>query len=150
MTKENYCLYEPDAFWTMLAAQQVVTLFAIWKLVVVLRLQSMPLVLLYQLVILFSLGTCYTARTVYFLNVVFEYTEFIFELLDVTAISVYLCVMIVICWMWWDVYLQFGLSPHIRWVNTFAHIVLGVLLFTWNIVSLCVFHATGNARLANH
>lgn len=56
MPKESKCLYEPGAFWTMLGAQQVVTVFSICKLVIVLRMNSKALANLYVLVILFSLG----------------------------------------------------------------------------------------------
>lgn len=57
VVKEDEYLYEQYAFWVMLGAQQVVTLFATWKLVIVLRLHSWALILLYLLVLLFSLGT---------------------------------------------------------------------------------------------
>ena len=57
VVKEDEYLYEQYAFWIMLGAQQVVTLFSIWKLVIVLRLRSSALILLYFLVLLFSLGT---------------------------------------------------------------------------------------------
>lgn len=50
-------MYEQYAFWVLLGVQQVVTLFAFWRLGVVLRIRSSALTLLYLLVLLFSLGT---------------------------------------------------------------------------------------------
>lgn len=73
-----------------------------------------------------------------------------FELLDVCAISVYLCVMSVICWMWWDVYLQFGTSPERRWLNSAGHLTANILVFTWNVSSLCAFYGFGLHQAANH
>ena len=89
-------------------------------------------------------------RTAFFLDVALHYTDFVFELLDVCAISAYLCVMSVICWMWWDVYLQFGAFPQRRWLNSVTHITANILVFIWNIGSLCVFYGFGLQKAANH
>jgi len=57
MGKDAKYVYEQYAFWVLLGVQQVVTLFAFWRLGVVLRIRSSALALLYLLVLLFSLGT---------------------------------------------------------------------------------------------
>jgi len=52
--------------------------------------------------------------------------------------------------MWWDVYLQFGAFPQRRWLNSVTHITANILVFIWNIGSLCVFYGFGLQKAANH
>lgn len=84
------------------------------------------------------------------MDVALSYSDFVFELLDVCAISVYLCVMSVICWMWWDVYLQFGTAPRRRGLNSVLHITVILLILIWNIGSLCIFYFLEMHEVANH
>ena len=146
-------LYEPYAFWTLLGAQLALSLFAICKLILAARVHKScsVVITLYLLVLVYSLSTVQSVRSVFFLDVAFRYPLIAYEFLDVAAISAYLCVMSVICWLWRDIFLQFSapLQLRCRKANTALFIGVDAAVLVWNFGSLGVFRAVDNEQLAS-
>ena len=139
-------LYEPTAFWVLVGAQQVVSAAAVWRTVSTLRTGSAAL-LFYSLVLALSL-----TRTLFFLVVAVDYPLEVFVLLDVASLSLYVAALSVLCWLWWDVFLQFSSPQEVRSRANNTAFFLGVnsAAVLWNFGSLALLDLLDYRGLLNH
>jgi hypothetical protein len=140
-------LYQPIAFWVLAGTQQVVSVMATWRILSTLRKGSGVALLFYSLVLVFSI-----MRTLFFLAVVLDYPLEVFELVDVASLSLYVAALSVLCWLWWDVFLQFSGPQGIRRrpFNTAFFIGANSVAVVWNFASLVVLFLLGFRGLLNH
>ena len=140
-------LYEPAAFWALVGAQQVVSAAAAWRVVSTLRTGSAVALLFYSLVLAFSI-----MRTLFFLTVALDYSLEVFELVDVASLSLYVAALSVLCWLWWDVFLQFSgpQGERRRPYNTVFFLIANSAAALWNFVCIVMLFLLGFRGLPNY
>lgn len=140
-------LYDPTAFWVLAGAQQVVSAAAAWRVVSTLRTGSAVALLFYSLVLAFSI-----MRTLFFLTVALDYPLEVFELVDVVSLSLYVAALSVLCWLWWDVFLQFSgpQGERRRPFNTAFFLGANSTAVLWNFACIVVLFLLGFRGLLNH
>lgn len=144
---EDWYLYEAAAFWALVGAQQLVTGGALWRVVATLRRESSVMLLFFSLVLVYSV-----VRTLYFLVVAVNYPLEVFEMLDVTSVSLFVGAMSVLCWLWWDIFLQFSgvQGRHRQNKSTRFYLSVNGAMVLWNYACIVILFWVGFPGVVIH